>query len=42
MQIRFLGTKLDAELSNWLSSVNPTPEEDFFPPVKGCKAIIAP
>ncbi|KAF8501899.1 UPF0103-domain-containing protein [Gautieria morchelliformis] len=35
-------TKLDSELSNWLSSVNPSPEEGFSPPIKGCKAIIAP
>ncbi|KAF8591887.1 UPF0103-domain-containing protein [Ramaria rubella] len=35
-------TKLDSELSNWLSSVNPTPEDHFDPPLKGCKAIIAP
>jgi len=34
--------KLDVELSSFLDAVKPTEEGDFVPPVKGCKAIIAP
>ncbi|KAG1757522.1 UPF0103-domain-containing protein [Suillus lakei] len=29
---------LDTELSNWLADVKPTNEDDFAPPVAGCKA----
>ncbi|KAG2149956.1 MEMO1 family [Suillus cothurnatus] len=36
------GDTLDAELSNWLADVKPTDEDDYAPPVPGCKAIIAP
>lgn len=34
--------KLDTELSAYLATVKADPEEDFVPPIKGCKAIIAP
>ncbi|KAI0335318.1 UPF0103-domain-containing protein [Cubamyces sp. BRFM 1775] len=34
--------RLDRELSGWLDAVNPSPEEDYSPPVVGTKAIIAP
>ncbi|RPD62986.1 UPF0103-domain-containing protein [Lentinus tigrinus ALCF2SS1-7] len=34
--------KLDQELSGWLQAVNPSPEDDYKPPVLGTKAIIAP
>ncbi|KAK7694607.1 hypothetical protein QCA50_001793 [Cerrena zonata] len=34
------GRKLDRELSQYLAAVEPSPE--FQPPIKGCKAIIAP
>lgn len=36
------GDTLNTELSNWLAGVKPTDEDDFTPPVAGCKAIIAP
>lgn len=38
------GKKLDAELTGWLNAVDPrkSESEDFAPPIKGCKAIIAP
>ncbi|KIM85285.1 hypothetical protein PILCRDRAFT_66408 [Piloderma croceum F 1598] len=35
-------SELDTQLSGWLAAVNPAAEEDFAPPIKGCKAIIAP
>jgi len=35
-------TALDSQLSSWLAAVHPTAGEDFAPPIKGCKAIIAP
>jgi len=35
-------TILDGELSGWLAAVLPTAADDFAPPIKGCKAIIAP
>ncbi|EGN98912.1 hypothetical protein SERLA73DRAFT_122776 [Serpula lacrymans var. lacrymans S7.3] len=34
------GRTLDAELTQWLAAV--TSDEDFAPPITGCKAIIAP
>ncbi|KAI0932254.1 hypothetical protein AcW1_000573 [Taiwanofungus camphoratus] len=36
------GRRLNFELSSNLDTVNPTAEENYIPPVKGCKAIIAP
>lgn len=36
------GEQLDRELTSFLAAVNPTPEEDYTPPIGGCKAIIAP
>ncbi|OCH96453.1 UPF0103-domain-containing protein [Obba rivulosa] len=35
-------SKLDSELSSFLEAVKPDDEDEFSPPVKGCKAIIAP
>ncbi|KAI0033152.1 UPF0103-domain-containing protein, partial [Vararia minispora EC-137] len=40
--IQILAQRLDADLSGWLGAVKPTESETFAPPVKGCKAIIAP
>jgi hypothetical protein len=34
--------KLNTELSNWLGAVSPPEGDGFAPPIKGCKAIIAP
>ncbi|KZP31273.1 UPF0103-domain-containing protein [Athelia psychrophila] len=36
------GTQLDGELSGWLAAVNSSAEKQFEPPIKGCKAVIAP
>ncbi|EPQ60778.1 UPF0103-domain-containing protein, partial [Gloeophyllum trabeum ATCC 11539] len=36
------GNELDQELSEWLEAVRPAEDEHFSPPIKGCKAIIAP
>ena len=40
----YTGKRLDAELTGWLHDVDPrkSESEDFAPPIKGCKAIIAP
>ena len=35
-------SELDSQLSGWLAAVDPAAEEGFAPPIKGCKAIIAP
>ncbi|THH19853.1 hypothetical protein EW146_g1383 [Bondarzewia mesenterica] len=34
--------RLDTELSGWLNAVKPDAKDDYNPPVKKCKAIIAP
>jgi len=34
--------KLDSELSSYLGAVQPDPEGEYSPPIKGCKGIIAP
>ncbi|GBE78283.1 MEMO1 family protein [Sparassis crispa] len=34
--------KLNSELSSYLDAVKPTERENYVPPVKGCKAVIAP
>src|ERR1700736_3362994 len=34
--------ELNSQLSGWLAAVPPAAEENFAPPIKGCKAIIAP
>jgi len=34
--------ELNSQLSGWLAAVLPAAEENFAPPIKGCKAIIAP
>lgn len=34
--------KLNSELSTWLEAVSPTDQEGYAPPIKGCKAVIAP
>ncbi|KAH7931020.1 UPF0103-domain-containing protein [Leucogyrophana mollusca] len=36
------GNTLNSELTHWLAAVKPTAEDDFVPPISGCKAIIAP
>ncbi|KZT30426.1 UPF0103-domain-containing protein [Neolentinus lepideus HHB14362 ss-1] len=36
------GNELNGELTDWLEDVKPTEDEDYTPPIKGCKAIIAP
>ncbi|KZT06929.1 UPF0103-domain-containing protein [Laetiporus sulphureus 93-53] len=36
------GRKLESELSEYLSNVQGSPEREYIPPIKGCKAIIAP
>jgi MEMO1 family protein len=33
---------LSDELSSWLAAVKPAAEEGYSPPIKGCKAVIAP
>ncbi|KAH9849803.1 MEMO1 family [Lenzites betulinus] len=35
-------SRLDRELSGWLQGVNPSPEDEYSPPVSGTKAVIAP
>lgn len=37
----FVGRKLDTELSRYLEDVKPE-GKDYIPPIKSCKAIIAP
>lgn len=36
------GYRLGQELSGWLAAVKPTEEQEFEPPIAGCKAIIGP
>ncbi|PCH33590.1 UPF0103-domain-containing protein [Wolfiporia cocos MD-104 SS10] len=34
--------RLDEELSSYLGAVRPGMEDEFIPPIRGCKAVIAP
>jgi len=34
--------RLNNDLTSWLAAVEPFPDEEYEPPIKGCKAIIAP
>jgi hypothetical protein len=40
--LHITGSTLNTELTSWLGAVNPTDAQEFTPPIKGCKAIIAP
>ncbi|KII93516.1 hypothetical protein PLICRDRAFT_49554 [Plicaturopsis crispa FD-325 SS-3] len=37
-----IGRELNSELTGWLGAVKPTDGEGYAPPIRGCKAIIAP